>query len=73
MEIFLICTGITMGVSFLIYVVFLLIDHFSYVEGYENPKDFISICRKIFGYIFLISLLVSLIANFLGLIGVIPY
>ena len=35
----LIIIGVSMGVSFLAYVIVLLIDHFSEVEGYENPKD----------------------------------
>jgi len=73
MRIFLIIIGIIMGFSFLLYVFFLLIDHFASVEDYDNPKDPIKVLRKIFGYLFLISLIVFFIANFLGFIGLIPY
>ena len=73
MKIFLIITGVLMGISFLAYVFFLLIDHFASVDDYDNPKDPIKVLRKIFGYIFLISLLVFFIANFLGFIGVFKY
>ena len=37
--IILIIIGVIMGISFLLYVFFLLIDHFAYVEGYESKKD----------------------------------
>lgn len=67
----LIIIGVSMGVSFLAYVIVLLIDHFSEVEGYENPKDPLKILRHVFGYAFLILLSAFFIINFLGWIGVI--
>lgn len=73
MKIFLIITGILMGISFLLYVFFLLIDHFATVEDYDNPKDPIKILRKIFGYLFIIALAVFFIANFLGFLGIFQY
>ncbi|MBQ9899894.1 MAG: hypothetical protein IJM36_02065 [Acholeplasmatales bacterium] len=65
----LIIIGIAMGLFFLAYVFVLLIDHFSEVEGYENPKDPLKILRKIFGYGFLILLAIFFLINFLGWIG----
>ena len=62
METISIILGVSMGIFFLFYVFFLLVDHFSYVEGYENPKDKIKILRKVFGYGFLILLVLFIIA-----------
>lgn len=73
MILYLIISGIAMGVFFLMYVIVLLIDHFAEVEGYENPKDPLKILRKVFGYGFLILLAIFFIFNFLGWIGLIPY
>ena len=67
----LIIIGVSMGVSFLAYVIVLLIDHFSEVEGYDNPKDPLKILRQVFGYAFLILLTVFFVINFLGWIGLI--
>ena len=67
----LIIIGVIMGISFLLYVFFLLIDHFAYVEGYESKKDPIKILKKIFGYLFVISLISFFIINILGWIGII--
>lgn len=69
--IILIVVGVSMGLSFLAYVFVLLVDHFSEVEGYENPKDPLKVLRKVFGYLFLILLLIFFFFNFLGWIGLI--
>ncbi len=73
MKLFLIITGVIMGISFLAYVFALLVDHFASVDGYDNPKDFWKISRKVFGYLFLISLVVFFVANILGFLGVFTY
>lgn len=73
MKLFLIITGVIMGISFLAYIFALLVDHFASVDGYDNPKDFWKISRKVFGYLFLISLIVFFITNFLGFLGLFPY
>ncbi len=62
MQIITIILGVSMGLFFLAYVFFLLIDHFSYVEGYDNPKDVITILKRIFGYGFLILLILFILA-----------
>ena len=51
MKLFLIIIGVIMGISFLAYVFALLVDHFASVDGYDNPKDFWKISRKVFARI----------------------
>ena len=65
----LIILGVIMGISFLVFVFFLLVDHFASVEGYENPKDSIKILKKVFGYLFIVTLVLFFIVNILGWIG----
>lgn len=71
MLIALIIIGVLMGLSFLALVFVVLIDHFSAVEGYENPKDPLKISSKILGIIFIVLLIIFIIINILGFIGII--
>ena len=67
----LIIIGVLMGLSFLALVFVVLIDHFSEVEGYENPNDPLKIATKILGIIFITLLISFFVINLLGYLGVI--
>ena len=67
----LIIIGVLMGLSFLALVFVILVDHFSHVEGYENPKDPLKISSKVLGIIFVTLLISFFVINLLGYIGLI--